>query len=275
MANTTDTYWSVDGQSLNTYAKNIKTMGEGRMAAPRLRGKNRIIPFREGEQWVPKLAGSREITLKIWMKGTDDDGVGLSKAKYQENWNALATLLFTPGRQFTLTKRFWAGGIIRSASALGEYAGGLDPDMIGSMASEFEIDISIPGIWFFDDVATTLSLVNGDNTVTVPGSHETTEVYFTINGARNVTTLINKAYTPQYTLTHLANLSSGDQTVIDVRKYRATTDPAAGPLYNSKVQVLHSGGFEWFKLKPGTQLVNLASTSGSGTVQIQARGAWW
>src|SRR5262245_27937097 len=98
---TTDEYWEVDGIDLHTLAFNIESLN-GRLRVPTLRGQDIVIPYAVGEMFVPKVTGSRILTLRMWIQGADADGNIPSnrQAQFEENWRTLHRLLFTPGRQF-------------------------------------------------------------------------------------------------------------------------------------------------------------------------------
>ncbi len=76
MTLTTDEYWEVDGVALSTYAWNVASWGGGRRGVPPLRGGDDLVPFRAGEVWLPKMAGSRVITLGMWGAWLRPAGVG-------------------------------------------------------------------------------------------------------------------------------------------------------------------------------------------------------
>lgn len=268
MTNTTDTYWSADGVSLQTFAQNIETLG-GRLAPPPLRGSNIMVPYKKGKRYTPKVVDSRIIPLAMWVRGWKTD-TNTATEEFDKNWRELRNLLWTPGRQFELTKRFYIDGELRSATALAEYAGGLEPTMIGRNGAKFAVDLELADPFFYDDELQTFPLVNGNQTVNVLGDTPTTNLVLTINGARNNAKVTAEGVQVEY---H-ADLSSGSTATLNVDDYSASTHIGAGPTFDSTGFVRHTGAPHWLALNPGDTVVNLASTSGIGTVQLQARGAW-
>lgn len=275
MTNTQEDYWSVDGVSLHTFAWNIETLS-GRDAPPDFRGENIIIPGRPGRLHASKVADSRIIPLAMWVRAEGQDGSTPSNKKqsYDANWRQLKSLLWRDeGEQFELTKRFYHNGILRSATALVEKVGGLQPTMYGRFAAKFVVDLEISDIYFFDDVVSTYNLVNGDQTINVLGDAPTTNIIATINGPRkNAKVRVKSPQDVQFE--YRDDMVLGDVATIDVMKWQSITDPAAVPPYNSSAKVYHSGSPLWLKLSPGDNVVNLASDTGAGSVQLQVRGAW-
>src|SRR5688572_22025127 len=108
MVNNTETYWEADGTSLHTFAWSIETLSG--LGPPPLRGEDVTIPYSPGQQHVPKTFDSNKLTLAIQLRGVNPNaGSGVTAASRRQimnNWNDLVRLLWTPGRQLALTKRF-------------------------------------------------------------------------------------------------------------------------------------------------------------------------
>lgn len=274
MTNTTDTYWSVDGVSLQTFANNITTLS-GRDTPPPMRGEDLTVPYSPGQTWVPKVVDSRVISLNMWVRGSNADGsIPTNRANsYDDNWRALRNLLWTPGRQFVLTKRFKVGGVLKVVTAMGEYAGGLSSEMMGRYAGKFAVDIKLADPYFYDENYSSFPLVNGDQNITLPGDAESNRVLLTINGARTNAKLRNNTLGVE--MEHRNVLLSGGLTDIDVKQYRATTIASAGgTAFKSTGMIRHTGAPQWFAMKPGINSVTYSSTSGAGSTILQAKGAW-
>lgn len=277
MTNTTSLYWEADGQSLQTFARNIDSL-EGKLALPPFRGTDTLIPYKVGQSWSPKQVDSRILPLSMWVVDTDADGNIAStkserQANFDANWRALVNLLWTPGRQFMLTKRFTIGGVVRSATALAEYVGGLAPSMMGRYGARTVVNLKLADPYFYDDEEVSTTLVNGNQNVSVLGDAPSTHIEFVINGARNQPVIRNN--TEDLELQYNSQLLSGDYVTIDVEASRSFTVDAANPLgYTSNARIIHSGAVPWFYTKPGTNQINLASTTGSGIVVMKRRDAW-
>ena len=93
MTYTTAEILSVDGVVLNTLAKNIEEL-TGRLRTPKAATDNIAVPKRNGRIRVSqKFYDQNEITLPMWVIGSDDDGKipgGSTEAK--EFWKNLDTL---------------------------------------------------------------------------------------------------------------------------------------------------------------------------------------
>lgn len=274
---TTVETWAVDGVILNTLAFNIETL-EGRLRMPQMRGADIVIPYAEGERFVPKVAGPRVLTLRMWVQGADDDGhiPTNRQAEFEKNWRTLHTLLFQPGRQFILTKKFYdSNGALKTASALGQYVGGLDPTMLGRFAAKFTVDIKLANPYFYDAAYTTINLVNGHQNVNIPGDAPTKNIKVTFNGARVKPRVINWTTGDYLEYDRAAGLLTDTRVEIDVPNWQAFYFPVSGPAQDGSGFIAASGGSPmWFSANHGINDIELASNSGIGTTQLQVKGAW-
>lgn len=278
MVNNTETYWSAKGESLHTFARSIESLGPG-LRAPGMRGDDVTIPSRPGKVWMEKTPDSRTLPLGMWVLGLEEEGPGAtdtSQSQFHTNWNNLVRLLWTPGEQFELTKRFYDGStLIRSATALAEYSSGLEPTMIGKKAARTVVELSLADPYFYDDTQQVFNLVDGGQTINIRGNAPTRNIMITVNGSRNNTIIRRTSPNPAHQVQLISDLSAGDVTTIDVSDYSAVTDPAGTPVaYDSSVDVRHSGSRAWLELKPGDNVINVSSTAGIGSIQMVVRGAW-
>lgn len=277
MTNTTTTYWEADGQSLQTLAQNIETLGGNRESPPPFRGEDDVIPGRIGQRWQQKTPDSRTLELSMWVRGANPDGSIPSGGTaqhdlYNDNWHALRDLLWQPERQFLLRKRFKVAGAVRSAVALAEFSGGLEPTMLGRRASRFTVDLKLADPYFYDDELISNALVNGDQTVSVLGDASTNNILITINGSRTNTVILNKTNNIQ--VEYHAALGAGAKAVLDIQNFLSTTTPSGVPAYNSEADVRHAGASQWLSLKKGNNTVNVVSSTGTGIITLQHRAAW-
>lgn len=276
MPNNTDTYWEADGVSLHTYAWSIETIGG--MGPPPLRGEDIVVPLAVGRKRTTKIVDSNRITLGMWLRGVDADaGAAVSQAtrdKYTRRYNDLIRLLHKSGNPIELRKRFHDGvgaGVI-SATAIAEYAGGLDPVMHGKNMGKCTVDLNLADPYFYADTLFTTNLVNGDNTITIPGNQPTQNIRVRINGSRVNTRLLNKTNGVQFT--YPTSLLSTEYVDVFPRDYVARHKPAGGSEYDASTRIIHDGSPQWFQLEPGVNVVHVQSNSGIGVVTLEARGAW-
>lgn len=275
MANSTDTYWSVDGISLQTFAFDIETVGGDRMAPPPLRGGNQLVPNRAGQRWLPKVVDSRTITLGMWVIGVDEDGfaptTGSNARKFDENFRKLRNLLWTPDREVTLTKRFYDGGVLKTASAQAQFSGGLNPRMNGRARGVFTVDLFLADPYFYGNEVTT-NLTSASQVVTVGGDGVTTAITLDIAGPRVNPKVRNN--TRGVEVEYRAGMVTGDTVAINVKDFTSVTDPASGPAYASVGDIRHAGAVEWLELQPGANTIQVSATSGSGLIVMKHREAW-
>jgi hypothetical protein len=235
-----------------------------------------VVANRPGDVYMPKRIGSNIITLQMWVRGleegADRDG-NLSRVNFDTNWYNLVRLLWASGRRFNLTKRFYDQGLdsIISATARAEFSSGLEPTMIGRFGARFQVDLKISDGLFFGASTLSYDLVDGDNTIEVPGSADTTKVVAVINGLRNNTQIWNKTngirvrYPRPLPLNTVATITAHDMLANEV---------VGGNETDTTYTVVHSGSPQWMILRPGTNIINLSSDSGTGAVQLQVQGAW-
>lgn len=276
MVNTTDQYWEVNGVSLQTLARNIQTLA-GRITPAPLRGSDTVIPSTPGEKWEPKVAGSRVITLSMWILGSDDDGNAPSghdarRDKFDSNWDDLVDLLWTPGRQIQLKKRFKFNGVDRSATALAEFVGGLEPTMMGRYGAKFQVDLKLADPFFYDDVETSVALPTGNLDVDVITRADTNYILFTIQGDRGEATIRNN--TLGIEVQYNQDVLVGDSVEIDVKKYNTLVIDADNPGgYSANGRIIHEGSPQWMWLRRGINQINVNAT-GTGVVTMKYRGAF-
>ncbi len=148
-----DTYWSWNGTSLSTFAWNIEQLYAGIGGIPPLRGTDLLIPGRTGRIFVPKIADSRTITLRMWIAGADADGNVIDHDAFGQNIRALRALLYSSLTQGALAKRFKpnAAGAVITATAQAQLIGGLEVEAnealdVGTTDAEF----SLANPYFFD-----------------------------------------------------------------------------------------------------------------------------
>lgn len=269
MANSTDTYWSINDVSLQTLGFNIST--KGGHAPPPLRGEDDLIPYRVGRVLNERVPDSRTLPFTMWAIGMSEDGtVGAfgPRAEYEKNYKKLRALIFNQGRPFRLTKRWRDHGsaTIKSATAIGVYQGGLPEAMTGPARSTFGFDVWLADPFFYGDEETVnFSAVQPSvQTPTILGDYPTTLITLQINGARTNTRLTNN--TEGHYVNVASAIASGQSATLNVDEWTARRSIA--PL-NIIKDVTHSGHKHWLSLRPGPQQLTLSSTSGAGSAILK------
>jgi len=274
MALSTDTYWEIDGIPLQTMAYNIVTGGGNLWSPPPLRGEGIVVPYRPGAMWLPRQPDVRTITLQMWVIGADVDGnVPASmpmRQQFEAHLNMLQNLLWQPGRQFVITKRWKEGGspVVKMASALGTYDGGFAPAMNGGARATFSVDIRLDDPFFYGPEATVnfVATATSTQTVNILGDYETTAMTLLLNGARTnprLTNMTNQDYM------HLQHTIGGSDTVlIDVNNWTARKNPSSTDV-NVIKDIQHMGGKFWFSLPKGSQQLRITSSSGSAAAVLK------
>jgi len=276
MPNNTETYWDADGVSLHTYAKSIETLTG--IGPPKFRGENDVIPTKPGERYVAKTPDANLLTLGMMLRGiaehaSNTDG-NPTKLQYQSNYNDLIRMLWLPsaqGRELVLTKRFYDGGVLKTASANAEYVGGLAPTMIGQKAARCTVDLKLNDPFFYATSYTSQANVNGNQNITVEGNAPTLAIVVTINGTRTNAKIRNNTAGVEFT-SPLA-LSAGHNVIVGVKDFTALATQG-GAAFDSSAGIIHTGAPQWLILWPGVNQINVSSTVGTGVITLQYKAAW-
>ena len=303
MSNTTETYWAVDGVSLQTFAFNITTLGGDRKAPPPLRGSNQRVPYMPGTRYVPKVVDERTITLGMWVQGSTEDGkrptTESAARAFDRNWHKLRSLLWRPRKEFTLTKRFWVpsadlvaagvnisgmasrdGWTLYTASAKASYAGGLNPTMQGQAHGIFTVDLHLSDPYFYGDPITVpFSMQTGGSnpgptrTIHVLGDDRTTQIEFEIVGPVTSGRMANTTEEQDLFVQYGAVVPAAERAVVQVQSFKATHYPIGDP-YKASGYVQHGGDQFWLYLEPGDTNLSFTVQAGTGTAILRYRPVW-
>ena len=287
--NTTDEYWDIGGTSLQNYAWNITTEGGGRNSTPSLRGDDVTVPFAPGQVFMRKVPDSREITLRMWVQGSQINGQPptdrRTKQLFEKNLRELRKLIWKPRKEVSLTKRFWvptaeltAGGVstgsltkvgdysLYSATARAQMVGGFEYTMQGNSHATFEVDFKLADPYFYSEELS-VSLVGGSRNLTVLGDDRTHAVTLEFVGPRAGITLRNNTLPVEFW--YPGSIATGNTVVAKVKDFTATSGAT-----NVVGGVRHSGDSFWFPLEPGVNALSYSTTSGSGATTLKYQPVW-
>lgn len=280
MANTTDTFWEVDGQSLQTYAWNIVTLGDGRDGVPGFRGDNSVVAYRRGANWRQKVPEQRVITLGMWVQGSNSDGAitGMGeRAQYHANLRALKALFWKDfGAQVNLTKK-WVhtdGTTIKSATAKAEFVGGLEPSMTTRFSAAVTVDLLLADPFFYG-AEVTQSIPYQPTPWTVfnaEGDAITNKVNLEFNGALTNPTLTLAEPIPDVYVTVGSTIAGGAKITLDCDAYTAIRNTDSANMIGA---ISHSGSRSWMYVRPGANTMLLTGAAGSGTCSVKYQPAFW
>jgi hypothetical protein len=182
VTNSTDDYWDIDGTSLQTNDWGIDDFGGSLEAPPQLRGKGQTVPYRAGTLWRRQVPDSRVLTFNMWCSA-DDDNIPGGTEQLLANWQQLRALFWGgQGRQLAITRR-WNDGT-KSATALGTFAGGLEPVNFGLQLLRFSADVFLADPWFYGPSVTLLDAVGaGTHAVNIAGDGASQRFALTVAGA--------------------------------------------------------------------------------------------
>lgn len=277
MDTSTTEFWDVDGVPLNTYCWAIKSFGGSRKGLPPLRGDNKVIPNKEGRSFRPKKPDSRVVTLAMWVTGSDPDTGHPSTydqiVQWNDNWDYLRRLLWTPDREITLTRRERLNAAdprLVLASAKAQIAGAMEPNMTGRSRADFAVDLLLADPFFYGDEVEKTIAANANVAVYNPGDSKTSNMPFTIDWVGNLTNpkLTNLTNGSWMQINTLIALDTEIQT--DIRTYKAvrSTD-----LASMNAAISQGGARQWISLEPGANQLRL-DASGAGAAIIRFNPAY-
>jgi hypothetical protein len=246
MTNTTDVYWDVDGTSLHTYVRQIRTLGGERDTVPGWRGSDRVFAYKAGAEPRPMVADSRTLTLLATLLGREEDGT--SPEVWRDSFTAkrreFKRLFWKPrGALFALTKRWDEGDGVVAATAHGRLANRLAGDMWGPYGQSVSVDVFLPDPFFYG-----AEITSGAGTVDNIGDDAVTRMTIVFSGAGTLTNSTNGV-----------SVTVAEACTLDVH---AGTALASG--VNKIGGVTHAGAQEWMRLERGSNVL-----TGAGTVTFR------
>jgi hypothetical protein len=276
VANSTEEYWSFNGTSLSQYGWAVATVGGSRYDVPTRRGDNIRLAYRPGEVHRNKLVEPRVISLIMWMTGTTPGtgaGVADPMVQWNDNWDTLRRLFFSPGgSQLTLTRR-WKLTIsgtptVLAADAQAELVDVFNPKMTGRFRSEFNVELLLADPYFYGAQVTENFAVGTPVTVANPGHDVAAHNNFEVDliGPLTNPRLTNSTPNPDVWVQYTGTVSSGQTLRLSIPNFTATrvSDSA-----NLIAGISHSGTRYWMALTPGNNSLTLTASSGSGTAQLR------
>jgi len=266
MSNSSQEYWEINGTSLNQYCWSIKTIGGSRLAVPKLRGDNALYPFRDGRVFRAKQADSRVITLAMFVAGINpstDKPESRQDIQFNDNWRALQQLFWSPNEQLTVTRRWWQNPnapVLRTATALCELAGTMDPTMTGRTRADFAVDLLLSDPYFYGDEIETTIQANTTAVINNPGDIDIwSSITIELNGEMISPIISNTSLDPDVWF-RVNTAVVADEINIDVGQFSVINSFDNSNLVGS---VTHSGDRAWMKLRPGNNSIKLTSLGNS------------
>lgn len=277
MSNSTDEFWSVDGQSLQTFAFNVVSLAS-KFSGPKLRGSDRQYAYKHGKAHRRRWADEGTVTLALWVIGQNEDGSVDEAMQYlfRRNMKKLIGLFTsTTGQEFELTKRWReeAGGPVIAATGRGIVPEGLEPSMEGGpYRAKFTVDVLMADPFFYGDEVTVAVPLNTDVVVPVAGDAPTDWITVDFVGQLANPVLTNKTTAPEITVKIGSAIAASDQVAVDVRETQVLRQGDGANLIGT---LSHSGARPWFELQAGNNVVRLSADSGTGSAVLKFRPVWY
>lgn len=268
--NTTETFWDVDGESLQTMCRNVETLAP-KWKLPTHRGDDKTVTYRHGSVWRKKYLDSKTESLGMWVDGTDENGaisaIGQER-QFNKNMSDLRDLLFREfSEQVSLTKR-WRDpdtGEVMAATAKAELDSDFAVAMMGPYAAKLVVDFRLAEPFYVGEMQSLTVSPGTPEVADVAGDISTDMIMLTFNGALANPEIINSTPSPNSRLRVGGAIASGDSVVVDVRKMMATRTSDSANLIGA---VNRSGQPQFMILRKGENLLTLEATSGTGSVTV-------
>lgn len=277
MSNSTDQYWSVNGESLQTLAFNVTTLG-GKFQTPPLRGEDRQFAYKHGAAHRPRTFDSQSLVLGMWVVGADESGQVPEDREYlfRANMKKLQRL-FVPqnGAEFEITKRWReeAGGPVIAATGRGKVPSGLQPAMEGGpFRAVLVADILMADPFFYGDPVSVTVPLGGPVVIENPGDVGCTEIEVKFVGQLTNPLLTNTTPAPDVWLKLGSAIAVGDAVTASVEEATVRRQNDGANLIGA---VQHSGSRAWFGLAQGSNSVTLTADGGAGHAVITYRPTYY
>lgn len=267
-------FWDVNGVPLNSYCWAIKSAGGSRKSLPNLRGENKLVPHRPGRRFSPKVPDSKVITLAMWIAGVDPNTNQPSTydqiIQWNDNWESLQRLIWTPNHEVALTKRWWrnaASPELIQATAAAQIAGSMEPTMTGRSRADFAIDFLLADPFFYGDELSVRVPANIPFVVNNPGDTQVMHSDFSIvfDGQHVNPLLVNQTNGVWMKISTLIPLFASVNVNVATFKAVRSSDGTS-----TASTITQGGARHWMVLEPGNNTL-LLETSGPGTATLKFR----
>lgn len=254
--------WTYGGTDLSTYATLVRTL-ESVEDFGNLRGDDISVPNLPGRRWKPKLPDSRRLGLGLLITDMNAAG-GLTEPtgseQAQANLDALRTLFARPG-QYPLVHHL-PDGSTRTAQA--EVIGFTATDQRGRREGFLAVvDFSLADPYFYGPDLTDLARSTASSptafNLVLPGTVRSSGVLLEYTGPISnprLTNTLNGIY-----VECLVTVAPATVLTIDCANMTADNDGV-----NAIGSIRHSGDFRWMIVEPGTNPMEVTSTSPGGSL---------
>lgn len=271
MSSWMDTYWDVDGVSLQTYCRNVTSLAP-KWSLPVHRGSNTAIAYRHGSVHRDKYLESRTETLGMWVTDGKADGTAgdtWSRARrFERNMRDLQQLLFRiQSQEVALTKRWYIpeSGLVASATAMAELVGDPGVEMKGPYSAKMAVDFLLADPLYYGTPVNVTLVKDTPQTVPYVGDVKTTKIFLRYDGALSNGEVENSTLNPDVRVKLGSAVALGDFVTLDVDQFTAVRSSDNVNLIGA---VSRTGSREWMSLVPGGNNMLLTATSGTGTVTM-------
>jgi hypothetical protein len=262
--------WLVDGNPLSTWAYNIESIG-GRQSVPVRGGTNALVPFRPGEVWKPKIARPHTLSLGMWIRSSDQEGITPKtavgrRAQFNENLRALKQLFYNTERPLTLSRgiRFLTG--IEFFTTQVECYSNLEPTMVGPNFGRMVIELNMLSP-YWEKGSSTQTIPNGliGGIVNNPGDDRTIKILLNVRPTGVINpgsvSITNHSYSPPIKV-GIPTPATGVVSSLDVENFFYSR--GGDMTVNWQSTLNYTGSSFWMELKKGENRISIDSRFGQG-----------
>jgi len=280
-------WYSVNGVELATHGYMLSSIEKG---IPAKKGENVGSAIVHGTQWREKRLDARSETWTIWI--TDNEPVTGSvaltqsgrRSQFNENYDTVFNLLNEMPELLTVTHvRVDPDDSSQYASriAYGEIVGAINvSDHRDLNYTEFTVEVQFPDPRWFSPTSVSSSVAFSGSNIAVPmsasavGTAPVTYMTITFVSSSNLTNpkITNETYIGSLSsIGYVGTIPTGQAVIIDTDALTLEKNAV-----NDIANLYRAGSRQsWFELFPLNNDVTLSATSGTGTVSISYRKAFF
>lgn len=280
-------WYDVNGVELATHGYMLSNVQRD---IPAKKGDNVGSAIIHGQQWREKRLDVRNETWTIWI--TDNDPVSGSvatteagrRSQFNENYDTVFNLLNEMPQLLTVTHvRVDPSnpGVYSSRVAYGEVVGAISvSDHRDLNYTEFTVDVQFPDPRWFSLTSVSSSATFSGSNIAVPmgssavGTAPTTYMTITFSSTSNLTNpkITNETYADTLSsIGYTGTIPSGQSVIIDTDALTLEKNAV-----NDISKLYRAGSRQsWFEIFPIANDITFSATSGTGTVAISYRKAFY
>jgi len=280
-------WYDVNGVELATHGYMLSSIERG---IPNKKGENVGSPIIHGTQWREKRLDARTETWSIWISDADPITGVISateagrRSQFNKNYDTVFTLLnempelltvthvrIDPSNPSVYSSRVCYGEVVQSVNV---------SDYRDFNVATFDVEVQFPDPRWFSVGSFSSTVSYAGSNIAVPmlatavGTAPTTYMTVTFTSTSNLTSpkITNETYPDSLSsLGYTGAIPNGQSVIIDTDALTLTKNGV-----NDISKLYRAGARQsWFEIFPGANDITLSATSGTGSVTISYRKAFY